>query len=148
MSSRVGGCAWSVPEWLLLEWGGTVHDSPPRTQKVLSSKCAVIVVKAIYRLKQAAIQFWCELLRAMWHMGFDWKTADPCLYKWDHLVGNTKSKMTLIFKCEELGKIDKYIGCKVEHNHEEWYIKLTQPVLLQNYKDDFDLDKNGLTPEM
>jgi hypothetical protein len=33
----------------------------------------------------------------------------------------------------------EYVGCKVDHNKEEGWIKLTQTVLMQSYVDEFDL---------
>jgi hypothetical protein len=43
------------------------------------------------------------------------------------------------------GEILEYIGCKVEHNRDDRWIKLTQPVIIQSFTDDFDLPDD--TPE-
>ena len=40
----------------------------------------LLLLKTAYGLKQAAIMFWKELLKAMKHMGFERSWADPCLY--------------------------------------------------------------------
>ena len=41
----------------------------------------------------------------------------------------------------------EYVGCKVEQNKNDGSIKFTQPVLLQSYKDEFELsNKKPLTP--
>ena len=41
------------------------------------------LVRTIYGLKQAAMQFWREMRQAFEHMEYDRSTADPCLYyKW------------------------------------------------------------------
>jgi hypothetical protein len=45
------------------------------------------------------------------------------------------------FDCDEVGELAEYVGCKVDHNKEEGWIKLTQPVLMQSYVDEFDLPK-------
>jgi hypothetical protein len=47
--------------------------------------------------------------------------------------------MTARFDCEEIGEVDEYVSCKVERNYEENLIKLTQPVMLQSFVDEFDL---------
>ena len=41
------------------------------------------------------------------------------------------------FDCNEIGELMEYIGCKI--NRGDGWIKLTQTVLLQNFKDKFDL---------
>eukprot|EP00957_Ditylum_brightwellii_P205908 15345960-Ditylum_brightwellii.AAC.1 len=56
--------------------------------------------------------------------------------------------MTGLFECKELGEMDEYVGCKVERDLQQRTIKLTQPVLLQSYQDEFELDEHGLTPRM
>jgi hypothetical protein len=48
-----------------------------------------------------------------------------------------KGQMTARFDCEEIGEVDEYVGCKVERNYEENSIKLTQPVMLQTFVDEF-----------
>lgn len=45
------------------------------------------------------------------------------------------------------GNKNKYVGCKLERNWKEGWIRITQPVLLQSYKDEFDLpESNVATP--
>ena len=99
-------------------------------------------------------------------MNYRRSKADPCLYfdwtkvglvvwiSWvdDCLVAGkkegvivAKNQMTARFDCEELGKVDEYVGCKVERNYEENSIKLTQPVMLQSFEDEFNLP-NGPAP--
>ncbi len=52
-------------------------------EEILPWRCAVELLKTLYGLKQAAMAFWCKLLKAMRSMGFTRSTADPCLYfKW------------------------------------------------------------------
>jgi hypothetical protein len=70
-----------------------------------------------------------------------WLTwIDDCL-----VVGNKKcikkAKQQLIdrFDCDVIGSMDKYVGCKLERNHDEHWIWFTQPVLLQSYSEEFDL---------
>eukprot|EP00957_Ditylum_brightwellii_P118771 9058277-Ditylum_brightwellii.AAC.1 len=54
--------------------------------------------------------------------------------------------MMLQFKCNELGEMDEYVGCKVKRDLAAQSIRLTQPVLLQSYRNKFQLDHHGLTP--
>eukprot|EP00957_Ditylum_brightwellii_P007401 560521-Ditylum_brightwellii.AAC.1 len=41
----------------------------------------------------------------------------------------------------------KYVGCKVDRNKRDRYIKLTQPVMKQSFEDDFDLKEGGHQPK-
>ena len=43
------------------------------------------------------------------------------------------------FECDEVEELQEYVGCKVEYNKNEKWLKLTQLVLLQSYSDKFDL---------
>ena len=47
--------------------------------------------------------------------------------------------MTELFDCDDTGSFDEYVGCKVEIGEGHKYLKLTQPVLLQSYEDEFQL---------
>ena len=91
-------------------------------------------------------------------MTFDHSKANLCLFfKWtkdglilwvtwvdDCLVcgrndGVLVAKKQLMerFDCDEIHELMEYIGCKIERG-EDW-MKLTQPVLLQSFKDEFNL---------
>ena len=48
-----------------------------------------------------------------------------------------KKQLMDIFDCDEIGELMEYIKCKIERG--EGWMKLTQPVLLQSFKDKFDL---------
>jgi hypothetical protein len=119
-----------------------------------------MLLRTIYGLKQAAVAFWKQLILAFASMNYHRSKADPCLYfdwttfglivwiSWvdDCLVVGEK-KGTLIakdqmmarFDCEEVGELDEYVGCKVERNFVDNTIKLTQPVMLQSFIDEFEL---------
>ena len=43
------------------------------------------------------------------------------------------------FDCDDLGKIEEYVGCKIDINRENRSMRITQPVLSQSFKDEFDL---------
>ena len=59
-----------------------------------------------------------------------------------------KEVMKKLFPCEDLGEVKEYVGCQVERDWDEPSIKLTQPVLLQSFQDEFDLSEigNPVTP--
>jgi hypothetical protein len=43
------------------------------------------------------------------------------------------------FECDDIGSIQEYVGNKVDIDNES--IKLTQPVLIQSLKDEFEIPK-------
>eukprot|EP00957_Ditylum_brightwellii_P009146 691518-Ditylum_brightwellii.AAC.1 len=55
-------------------------------------------------------------------------------------------EMHLMFECKELGMLAEYVGCKIKYKHNEGWMKLMQPVLLQSYEDEFELNQRGLMP--
>jgi hypothetical protein len=126
----------------------------------------LLLLNTIYGLKQAAVAFWKQLIMAFASMEFIYSKANPCLYfswntsglivwiSWvdDCLVVGKKEGVIIAkkhmmdqFDCDKIGKMDEYVGCKVERNYEERSIKLTQPVTLQSFMDEFDLPE-GLLP--
>ena len=131
--------------------------------------CLLLLLQTIYGLKQAALAFWVELLKAFYDMDYKRSKADPCLYfQWtiqglilwiswvdDCLVTGkknnvlkAKTEMMSRFDCDEVGELKEYIGCKLDWNEDKGWIKITQPVLLQSLKDEFELPEgqNPLTP--
>jgi hypothetical protein len=56
-------------------------------------------------------------------------------------VIHAKEEIKKRFDCDEVGEPAEYVGCKVDHNKEEGWIRLTQPVLMQSYVNEFDLPK-------
>ena len=114
--------------------------------------------RTIYGLKQAAKQYWKEMLRCFTSMQYEKSKADPCLYfKWKRkglviwmswvddlfVTGNTedvhfeKNEMMMRFDCDDTGEAKEYVGCTV--NRQEGYIRFTQPVILQSFRDEFDI---------
>jgi hypothetical protein len=47
--------------------------------------------------------------------------------------------MTDRFDCDALGNMDEYVGCRLERNVKDRWIRITQPVQLQSFVDEFDL---------
>ena len=60
-------------------------------------------------------------------------------------VLKTKEKLKEHFDCDDVGELNEYIGWKIDYKPEERTLKLTQPALLQSFKDEFDLPE-GPTP--
>eukprot|EP00957_Ditylum_brightwellii_P058080 4404616-Ditylum_brightwellii.AAC.1 len=65
-----------------------------------------------------------------------------------HIVGCTKAmvgtmkKMKKYFEYEDLGEITEHVEYKIKSNYSDGvyeFLKLTQPVMIQNFKDGFDL---------
>jgi len=150
------------------EKGRKVYMKVPQGfEKFYPLECYLLLLKTLYGTKQAARAFWIKLLAAFKAMGYTRSKADPCLYyKWtehglvvwiswvdDCLVCGSeegvriaKAQMMKQFECEDVGELKEYIGCKVERNKEEQWIKLTQPVLMQSYKDEFEIPTNEKVP--
>ena len=128
----------------------------------------LLLLRTIYGLKQAAMAFWRELLKAMLSMNFRRSKADPCLYfQWTAAglviwlswiddcmclgpkaeVMKAKAAMMNRFDCDGVGELEEYVGCKVEQSaHENGaMIKITQPVLIQSFVDEFGIEmKEGM----
>jgi hypothetical protein len=151
----------------VFEKGRKVYmEVPQGFEKYYPKNCVLLLLKTLYGTKQAAKAFWLKLLEALHGMGYKRSKADPCLYftrtvcglviwlSWvdDCLICGpreqveiAKQKMMKRFECDEVGELKEYVGCKVDYNREEGWIKLTQPVLMQSYTDEFDLPE-GETP--
>jgi hypothetical protein len=118
------------------------------------------LLQTIYVLKQAAMVFWRELVKSLTGMKFKRSAADPCIYycwtmyglvfwlSWidDCLVAGdkrtveaAKEQMKSRFECYDLGELNESVGCKIDRNEDS--VKFTQPVLIQSYEDEFDLNK-------
>jgi hypothetical protein len=134
-------------------------EGPEGFEKFYPVGCLLLLLQTIYGLKQAAFAFWVQLLKALRDMKFDRSNADPCLYfKWTaiglvlwiswvddcvsvgkkELVLSAKKGMTDRFDCDEVGELTEFVGCKLDRTTDGG-LRLTQPVLLQSYVDEFDL---------
>jgi hypothetical protein len=73
--------------------------------------------------------------------------VDDCLILGDKdLVEKSKDAMKELFECDDLGEMHEYVGCKIERNLDERWVKLTQPVMLQSFQDEFELDEHRRNP--
>jgi hypothetical protein len=127
----------------------------------------LLLLRTMYGTKQAAMQYWKEMQKAFRSLKYERSKADPCLYScwtnnrlvlwltWvdDCLIAGEKEqvikekdKMKNLFDCDDIGEMTEYVGCKVEYNKEERYMRLTQPVMIQSFQDEFDLPTDGPAP--
>ena len=136
-------------------------EVPKGFEKFYPIGVVLLLLKTIYGLKQAAYAFWRKLVEAFWAMNYERCKGDPCLYfKWvdsvlimwmswvddcfvcgpDKLVKDAKEAMKKEFDCDDLGALEEYVGCKIEYNRNDGWIRFTQPVLVQSFVDEFKID--------
>ena len=101
-------------------------------------------------MKKAAKAFWKFLLELMNGIGCQRSKVDNCVYyKWDNsglsilaswvddlIVNGGEDTVVAIDDC---GEMDEYVACKVDINKDERELKFTQPVMIQNFEDKFNL---------
>jgi hypothetical protein len=127
----------------------------------------LLLLRTMYGTKQAAMQYWREMQKAFKNLDYERSKADPCLYscwingqliiwltwvddcliageKWQVII--EKDRMKNLFDCDDIGEMTEYVGCKVEYNKLERYMRLTQPVMIQSFQDEFDLPTDGPAP--
>ena len=105
--------------------------------------------------------FWRKMLSAFYKMDYKRSKADPCLYfKWTagfgliiwlshvddcYITGKkegvlqAKNEMQTHFECDDIGELKEYVGCKINYKPHRGYLRVTQPVLLQSFGDEFNL---------
>jgi hypothetical protein len=134
---------------------------PEGFQKFYRSYVVLKLLRTLYGLAQAAVQFWRKCRVAMSAMNMARNAVDPCLfYQWiegqlvvillwvydfaifglDELVPGLKQELMSLFDCKDVGEMHEYVGCKVERNREEGWIRLTQPVKIQKFVDEYGID--------
>ena len=146
------------------EDGEEIHMQIPQGWEHRYDDNEVLKLKScLYGLKQAAMAFLRQLVKCVIDMETKRSTADDCLYfnwtgdglalviSWidDNLIiGNTKAvartkkNLTTRFDCEECGELDEYVGCKITRIGKS-ALKITQPVIIQSFSDEFDLPNHG-----
>jgi hypothetical protein len=146
-----------------------IMEIPQGFECFYPKNAVLLLLKTIYGLKQAALAFWRELLKAFRHMEYRRSKADPCLsFRWtalglilwlswvdDCLIGGkdegvkiAKGQMMDLFDCDDVGELKEYVGCKIDYDRKVGSMKLTQPVMIQSFNDEFDLPegKSSNTP--
>ena len=71
---------------------------------------------------------------------------DFTLYGPDHLIQPIKKELRKVFKTEDVGEMNEYAGCKIEHNCNKRTMKLMQPVKIQKFEDKFNIPKDPHQP--
>jgi len=61
------------------------------------------------------------------------------------MADHEKELLKKHFKCDDVGMLKDYIGCKVDISREERSLKLTEPVLVQSLTDEFEDIAQGKT---
>ena len=145
-------------------------EIPKGFEKFYPKNVLLLLKKTLYGVKNAAKAFWLVLLKIMASIGLLRSKADPCLYyTWDAVYGlivilpwiddllifgkcegvlHYKNKITDLIDCDDIGPLTDYIGNKIEFNHDEHcWVRLTQPVLLGSFKDEFTLTKPNKCPK-
>ena len=52
-------------------------------------------------------------------------------------VEESRNEMMQLFDCDDVGNMDEYVGCEI--GREEGSFTFMQPVMLQSFKDEFEL---------
>jgi hypothetical protein len=137
-----------------------IHMKIPKGfEKHFLAESVLLLLKCLYGLKQAAKAFWIQLLRTAKTMGLTQSNADPCLYfKWvegkivmmmswiddNAIIGqesdalDLKNELKKQFECNDCRPMVEYVGCTIE-KCKSGGIKFLQKVLLQSYRDEFDI---------
>ena len=58
----------------------------------------------------------------------------------------SKDAMMKLIDCDDIGDLQEYVGCKVEHGKGRGMMKLTQLALIQSFQDEFGLEADGMKP--
>ena len=134
-----------------------------------SSDVLLYLHKTLYGVKNVAKAFWRLLLGIMNSMGYKQNRADPCLYyKWDSTMGlimwvsfiddmlvvcnkkymdDVKQNFTNTVDCDNMGAMVEYIGTKIDIDKTKRELKITQPVLVQSLRDEFEFENPNNCPE-
>ena len=144
-------------------------EIPKGFGKFYPKNVLLLLKKTLCSVKNAAKAFWLVLLKIMTSIGLLCSKADPCLYDtWDTVYGliiilswiddllifgkhegilHYKKKITDLIDCDDIGPLTDYIGDKIEFNCDERWVRLTQPVLLQSFKDEFTFSEPNKCPK-
>ena len=48
------------------------------------------------------------------------------------------------FDCDDIGEMFEYVGCKVDRDYANRTVKFTQPVMVQSFRDEFDIEEDAM----
>ena len=142
---------------------------PKGFERFYSPDVLLYLRKTVYGVKNAAKAFWRLLLGIMNSMGYKQNHADPCLYhRWDSTMGlimwisfiddmlvvcnekymdDVKQKFTNTVDCDDMGAMVEYIGTKIDIDNRKRELKISQPVLVQSLRDEFEFENPNNCPE-
>ena len=106
------------------------------------------------------------MLSAFCKMDCKRSKADPCLcFKWTagfgltmwlshvddcYVTGKKEGALQAkdeMHECDDIGELKEHVGCKINCKPHRGYLRVTQPVLLQSFEDEFNLPK-GKAPTL
>ena len=127
--------------------------------KHLEGEHVLKLLVPIYGTKQAARCYFDKAKGVLRKLGYEGSKADPCLFlKWmkdyglamcltwvdDKLFIAHKDKimaekdgLSKHFKCDDVGELEDYVGCKIDVDRENRKMTISQPVLVQSLFDEF-----------
>ena len=144
-------------------------EIPKGFEKFYPKNVLLLLKKTLYSVENAAKAFWLVLLKIMASIGLRHSKADLCLYyTWDAVYGliiilswiddllifgkcegviHYNKMIADLIDCDDIGPLTDYIGNKIEFIHDEHWVRLTQPVLLRSFKDEFTFSKPHKCPK-
>jgi hypothetical protein len=87
-----------------------------------------------------------EVPNMVWYFGYHGWMIVLLLAPNQQLAAIAKQQLMAQFDCDEIGNMDEYVGCKVDRDWENNSIRLTQPVMIQSFRDEFPLCLEGRAP--
>jgi hypothetical protein len=122
----------------------------------------LMLLKSLYGLVQSSHLFWRKQSTTMTDkLELERSIADYCLYyKWindklflsinwvddiimaygdEAVIVSKKAKLSETFEIDDIGPMNEFVGCKIEHDREAGTMKFTQPILIQSFENEFEL---------
>jgi hypothetical protein len=65
---------------------------------------------------------------------------DFAIFGPDELVTGIKNELLSLFNCKDVGEMKEYVGCRIERDCENGWIRLMQPVKIQKFVDEYRID--------
>ena len=95
------------------------------------------------------------------NLALELSIADYCLYfKWvgdklflsvnwvddiimacsdESIIVGKKKKLAETFELDDVGPMNEFVGCKIEHDRDAATMKFSQPILIQSFGDEYEL---------
>ena len=142
-------------------------EVPQGFEPFLPEDVVLLLLSTLYGLKQAALAYNRETNKARKFLKMKRSLVDPCVFfKWtkqglvllstwiddckfvgpEDEVKELKKSWGIILECDDEGPMQEYIVCKIDKDIQEGSMRMTQPVIIQSFKDEFELpDKRHRT---